>query len=199
MFKKILLVSAINAGIASAAMANPVPYVGGNTGIVTNTSSSVAIGSMTTSGVGGHTTIFSQPGNYRGVPFNLFAGYGGVINQNFFLAGEVFGTVGTADISNNNQMKTSYGYGASVLPGLMLCDNTVAYVRAGVVRSRFTNDSVTRTGGQVGLGLQTTLTQNIDLRGEYDFTGYRSFSNVIGNVSSPRQDAFNLGVVYKFD
>ena len=61
----------------------------------------------------------------------------------------------------------------------------------------------TLTGGQIGVGLQTTLTQNVDLRGEYDFTSYKSgnFNTGIGvtNKISPRSDSFNLGLVYKFD
>jgi outer membrane immunogenic protein len=192
MLKKFLLASAIVSVTSSIAVANPAPYIGAGLGIVTNTSSSVA-----NSKVG--TTILSQPGNFRGVPFNLFAGYGGVVSQTIYLAGEVFGTVGTGEISNSNELKTTYGYGASVIPGVLLSDHTLAFVRAGLVRTRFSSANSTRTGGQIGLGLQTCVTQNVDVRGEYDYTSYGSFNNSIGNVSSPRSDAFNLGLIYKFD
>jgi len=196
MLKKILIASSILAVTSGIAAANPAPYVGASIGITANTSSSAAYGKNVTGGV---STTLSSPANYRGVPFSVFAGYGGVISENFYLAGELSGTVATADISNNNGLKTSYGYGASVIPGVMLSDHTLAFARAGVVRSNFSNANSTQTGGQFGLGLQTSVTQNVDVRGEYDFTAYRSLNNSIGRVDSPRSDAFNLGLVYKFD
>jgi opacity protein-like surface antigen len=101
-------------------------------------------------------------------------------------------------------LKNKYGYGLSFIPGLMLSDHTMIYARAGVVRTRF-EDSVsgyknrkTLTGGQVGLGLQTSLTQNVDLRGEYDFTTYGS-QTIDGTKIKPRTDTFTLGLIYKFD
>lgn len=184
MFNKVILASALLASTISVAMANTAPYVGAGLGITANT---------TTNGGGGNAGMF------RGIPVNVFAGYGGVINQDFYLAGELSGTVGTGEISSKNGVRTSYGYGASVIPGVMLSDHTLAFARAGVVRSNFTRNNKMSTGGQFGLGLQTSLTQDIDLRGEYDFTAYRTVSNSSGSVKSPRSDAFNLGVVYKFD
>lgn len=191
MLNKILIASSILAA-SGIALANPAPYVGASLGIDTNTSSSAAYSANATG-------VHSAPANYRGVPFSVFAGFGGVLTDNYYLAGEFTGTVATADISNNNGLKTSYGYGASVLPGFMLSDHTLAFVRAGVVRSHFTNANESETGGQFGAGLQTSLTQNVDLRGEYDFTAYRSFNNSIGRVAAPRSDAFNASLVYKFD
>lgn len=177
MFKKILLASAVLAATTGVAIANPAPYVGAGLGINTNTANNVA-------------------GSYRGVPFNVFAGYGGVLDQSFYLAGEVSGTVGTAEVANNGTVKTTYGYGASVLPGVMLSDHTLAFARAGVVRTHFSNFSNhMQTGGQFGLGLQTGLTQNVDLRGEYDFTAYRSS----GSNPAARSDAATASLVYKFD
>ena len=157
MLKKFLLSSAILALTAGAALASPAPYVGAGLGVTTNTS--------------------DRFGNYRGIPFNIFAGYGGIVNQNLYLAGELTATLGTGEIKNNGSIKSSYGYGASILPGVMLSDHTLAFARAGIVRTRFSNPGTTTTGGQFGLGMQTTLTQNVDLRGEYDFTAYRSINH----------------------
>lgn len=192
MLKKFLFASAVVALTSSVAVANPAPYVGAGLGINTITSHNVATGSV-------KNVVSSQPGNFRGVPFNVFAGYGGVVSQSFYLAGELTGTVGTATLSSHSGLKTTYGYGASIIPGVMLSDHTLAFVRAGVVETRFSDVNKTRAGGQVGLGLQTSVTQNVDIRGEYDYTSYRSFNNAIGRVSSPTSDAFNLGLVYKID
>lgn len=191
MFKKILLVSAIAAVTSGVAVANTAPYVGASVGITNNTSEVKVIGSSFSGGA------------YRGVPFNVFAGYGGTVNQNFYLAGELNATVGTANISDDTQLRTSYGYGASIIPGVMLNNGTLAYARAGVVRSRFENSTnEMQTGGQFGLGMQTCLTQNVDIRGEYDFVAYKAKSYTVGGTSissGPRADQVSLGLVYKFD
>ena len=179
MMKKILMTAAL-ASVVNVAAASSAPYVGASLGIVNNS---------TSSGV-----VNGAAGVFRGLPFNVFAGYGGLLDQGFYLAGELTGTLGTGEISNANGLKTTYGYGASIIPGVQLSDHTLAFARAGVVRSRFSSVNAMSTGGQVGLGLQTSLTQNVDLRGEYDFTAYRSVST----VGAPRSDAFTVGLVYKF-
>jgi len=186
MFKKILLSSAILASSASFAMSAPAPYVGAGLGVTVNTSDIKANGVV---------------GNYRGVPFNVFAGYGGIVNQNFYLAGELAATLATGDIQDNG-LKSSYGYGVSILPGVMLSDHTLAFGRAGIVRSRFPKQNSNSTGGELGLGLQTSLTQDIDLRGEYDFVAYRAINSTTNGThysTSPRSDQFNVALVYKFD
>src|SRR5439155_26844016 len=102
--------------------------------------------------------------------------------------------VGSAEISDSG-LETTYGYGASIIRGLVLSDHTVAFARARVIRSHFAK---TKTGGQVGVGIQTALTQNVDLRGEYDFAAYGTFKRQ-GFKNEPRTDAFNLSAVYNFD
>jgi opacity protein-like surface antigen len=181
MLKKIILASAIVAStISVAAASTPAPYVGTSVGVNTNTSTHANGGSA---------------GVYRGVPVKLFAGYGGEMSQNVYLAGELAATLGSAEISNRNHMKTSYGYSISALPGVMVNDDTLAFARAGFVRSRFSNVNKISSGAQFGFGLQTAMTQHVDLRGEYDYTSYADANT----INSPRTDEFNLGVVYKFD
>ena len=183
MLKKIILGSAILATTTGIALANPAPYVGGGLGIIINTTN-------------------NWIGSYRSVPFNVFAGYGGVLTQNFYLAGEFTGTLTTIGVNDNGQVKSTYSYGLGILPGMMLNDRTLAFVRLGVVRTRFSEFNKSQTGGQIGFGLQTSLTQSVDLRGEYDFTAYRSVSDRYYGYrysASPRQDAFNLSLVYKFE
>lgn len=178
MLKRTLLAGLALTLSSSFAFAAGTMYIGGSVGEATNTSE-------------------TQNVNYRGLPLTLNAGYGALLSQNFYLAGEAFGVLGSASL-NDNGLKSTYGYGLSLLPGIMLGDHTMTYVRMGFVRSRFTpNISNNRNvnGGQLGLGLQLGLTQNLDLRGEYIFTAYQSFSG----VASPKQDAFNIGVIYKFD
>lgn len=182
MYKKVILASAILAATVSVAAANPAPYVGASLGVINNTV----------------TVNNNSYGAFRGVPFSLFAGYGGIVSQSFYLAGELTGTFATANISDNSTLKTTYGAGLSVLPGVMVNDSTLVFARLGVVRSHF-NQGSTRNGGEIGAGLQTSLTQNVDLRGEYDFVAYKSkdFSGPFGSTSvAPRSDQFTVGLVY---
>jgi len=176
MFKKLLIGGVILAVTTNAAFAGA-PYLGASLGQRVNTSTNR---------------------NFRGVPVDFFVGYGATIGEGIYLAGEVFANLATAQVSDNG-LKSNYGYGVSFIPGLLLSDHTMGYLRAGIIRSRFSPSGLknsTVSGGQFGLGLQTNLMQNWDLRGEYDYDAYSSLSGVSGN---PRSDEFNLGMIYKFD
>ena len=181
MMKKLLLTTALLAATTTTfASQTAAPYIGASLGVTANTSTNAGNGNA---------------GAFRGIPLKVFAGYGGIIAQNYYLAGELGGVAGTAQMSNKNNMRTNYGYSASILPGLMLSDQTMAFLRAGVVRSRFSNVSNMATGGEFGLGMQTNVMQNLDLRGEYDYTAYRTVSG----ISAPNADSYDLGLVYKFN
>jgi opacity protein-like surface antigen len=180
MFKKILTFTTLFTLASSTAFAGGVPYVGAGLGMNTLTASYHGVAS-----------------NAVGVPIDLFAGYGSTVNSNFYMGGELFLTPATFSVSSTtgNYVKTTYSYGASVLPGVMFSDHTLGYVRAGLVRSHFSTGNQMRNGGQLGAGIQTNISPNIDLRGEYVFTGY----NTVRNAGSPRSDAFKLGILYKFE
>jgi opacity protein-like surface antigen len=175
MFKKLLL-STVLIVSANVAVANG-PYLGLSTGVVTNTANSV---------------------NYRGMPGTVFGGYGGNLGQGVYLAGEVFSTIGKVKISDNG-LKSTYDYGLSFIPGVMISDHNMGYLRIGLVRTHFVPKNVSSanvTGAQFGVGMQTGLTQNWDLRGEYIYTASKHITGVSGD---PRTDSANIGMVYKFD
>lgn len=181
MIKKLLALSICSVAASSVfAGQSSTPYIGASAGVVSNTSTK-ALG--------------NNAGAFRGVPFKVFAGYGGMISQSVYLAGELGGVAGTAQMSNKNNMRTSYGYRLSVLPGVMLSDQTLAYLRGGMVRTEFSNVNNMVTGAEMGVGLQTFLTQNFDLRAEYDYTAYRTVSG----IHAPSADGFDLGIVYNFN
>jgi len=178
MLKKLLVTGAILASATTVALANGTPYVGAGLGI---------------KAIGGE----------RYTPFNVFAGYGAIVSPGLYLAGELNADITSANLSDTDFFKTTYGLGASVIPGLMLSDNTMLYGRLGLVRAKFRTPNSLENGGQLGVGLQTRVTQNLDLRGEYIYTKYSSFSYRVDgvkiNISSPTADQFNLALVYKFE
>jgi len=198
MFKKMLVATAILAS-SSVAFANAgVPYAGASIGVNDTQMNVKDAGS--TFNVGG-----------RNANFTLFAGYGALVNPMFYLGGEAFvnSTAGNFDAVNAPAIgtvtyDTRYTYGVSLIPGLMLSDHVMAYGRVGVARASFNvkapgaNDDESVTGAQAGLGLQTSVTQNLDLRGEYVYSSYRSFTTG-GVKTSPSSDQFNVGLVYKFE
>lgn len=181
MFKKILLFT-FSFLTTSICLANAAPYVGASVGVTANTEINVTRDNFYHS-------------SFRGMPFAVFLGYGAVISANFYIGAEVTGTAFTAEL-NDNGLKTSYGYGFSVLPGFLLCDHTLTYIRLGILSARFPSVENSSTGGQAGLGLQTSLTQNVDIRGEYDYIAYKTIADT---EITPRADQFVLSFIYKFD
>jgi len=132
----------------------------------------------------------------------LSAGYGALWDQTYYLAGEIF-LQDSAKLKDYTRVtggsaRDTWGAGISILPGYMLTSHVLGYLRAGWEQSHFTNangfSSANKGGWQVGLGGQTNIVQNWDLRGEYDYTQYSRVSGV-GHVLSHQ---FVLGLVYKF-
>lgn len=170
MLKKMLVATIVLAASSSLVFGSVAPYVGGSIGLINNS---------TTSG-----TL-----SYRGLTGNLSLGYGGVMSQSFYFAGEVFGVPGTINLNGGNFNKNSWGVGLSIIPGFMITDKTMIYTRLGIIESHFTNGKTREGGGQLGLGLETNVCQNWDVRGEYVYTRYSN------NINS---DGVNFGLVYRF-
>ena len=172
MFKKILIASVltVTSGIALAGT----PYVGGSLG-------------------------FTNLGYYNnnqiqaGAIGKLFGGYGSIFGprQNIYLGGEL-----NLDLAHYPSEGSVYGLGASLIPGLMLTQHTMAYARIGAEVSRNTNGSANHVGSQLGLGLQTSLTPKWDIRGEYIRTSNTGDFNYSSNMIGSQ---LNLGLVYKFN
>lgn len=144
-------------------------------------------------------TITSVNSNYRGLRPSLAMGYSGQIDF-YYLAAEVFASTAALSLTSShsdegNSLRIAQDFGASFIPGLLLSEGVISYLRLGIVSSKFRAPSTTKTGGQVGIGLQANLSTAWSLRGEYIYTAY---SNV-EDMGSPQVDTFGLGLIYKFD
>lgn len=181
MIKKIALAALIAAQTPSLALADF--YLGGAIGVNSTTSDSIDIPGISAA-------------NDRGMPFTLFAGFGGDIDNTFRLAGELFFTPITGELSDSHGswVKTTTSYGLTFIPGIYFSTHSTIYARLGLVRTHFDTEDKDVNGAQFGLGLQTSITKHWDLRGEYVLSTYNSFSE----ISSPTMDQFNFGVVYRF-
>ncbi len=116
--------------------------------------------------------------------------------------------------------------GLAILPGIKINNTTLAYVRAGYVNGAFKvsgegrallatgvvttfNNEHDLNGFQTGLGLNTSLSKNLSLRGEWVINIYQSFTDPVINrrgltegsliFNHPTTSQFNLGIVYHFN
>lgn len=195
MFKKLVIASAVFA-VSSGALAGhtykdykgeapcPVyqymagPYLGFSAGVRNNYSGSPAV--------------------YKGLEGTLSGGWGWMLDPSWYLAGEIFvgDSINLKNYKNidGSSVKSTWSYGLDILPGFMLTDHVLAYLRAGVLRTRFNDQGSNKTGWQVGLGGQTNIMGNWDARMEYVYSYYGKVSG----IGHPQADQFNFGVVYKF-
>jgi outer membrane immunogenic protein len=135
----------------------------------------------------------------------LFLGYGMMMNDWFYLGGEVFGNASGvnqntsfvtslatgSNVSTNFQVNGSYGLG--LLPGVKMTDSTLTFVRLGwnwanlKSKASFTDTALvpptvsgsktnTSNGFVFGVGMETLIVDNWSLRGEFDHTWYSNYN-----------------------
>ncbi len=170
------------------------PYIGLSSGVIVNTSDDVGI-------------YGNEAANYRAVPVTVFAGYGFDLRGFFYLGGELFFTPTMGELTSSmfgNYLKTTYDYGLSFIPGIQVSEHTLAYARLGWTGARFKHQDSNANGPQFGLGLQTSMTQNWDLRAEYSIATFdidkatNRWHPFSIHDATVRSDQFNIGVVYRF-
>lgn len=141
----------------------------------------------------------SSSDNQRQLLGRISLGMGSYMNKNYYAGAELFVSPGGLVLNSRNPtgptVKNTWNFGASVLPGVRLNENTMLFFRLGAVDSHFTYRNNYVLGGQFGIGLSTTVAINCDVRGEYIYTAYRSMPN----LSSPRSDWYGIGLVFRFD
>ena len=134
---------------------------------------------------------------FWGVRPHFAFGYG-QLTPDYYLGGEVFSSPtvwATSDshVSGALSAKITSSYGIDVMPGIIFEPQIIGYAIIGLVNSKFAGPGTTKNGGQLGLGVQTSLSQNWDVRAEYIFTAYKSISG----LGSPRSNEIGVGLVYQ--
>lgn len=158
----------------------------------------------------------------------LMLGYGMMMNDWFYLGGEVFGNFSGVDQnmsatftglgSLNTSFQVDGSWGLGLLPGIKMTDSTLTYVRLGwnwanikqtasVVNAAGTtvasaSKTNTSNGFVFGVGMETLIVDNWSLRGEFDHTWYSDFntlSTATSTVSTnPSDNQYMLAVIYHF-
>jgi len=199
MFKKLLIASTVLALSSSVAFA--ASYKGDYKGEAAPAPCPTYVfgtGPYVGLSVGPIVNVTGTPRAYIGLNGTLSAGYSMMMNPMWYLAGEIF-VQDSAKLKDytgvsGSGVRSSWGYGIDILPGYMINDHTLGYGRLGAIRSRFSDQGQNATGWQIGVGMQTALAQNWDLRGEYVYSQYAS----VTGIGKPQSHEVNAGVVYKF-
>lgn len=147
--------------------------------------------------VGPQWNISGTPAAYSGLEGTLSIGLGHLWNR-LYLAGEFFGG---SSINLKNYLSTSgysirstSSYGGDFIPGFMITDTFLGYLRIGGLQTRFNDLMVNSNAWQIGVGGQTNVYGNLDLRAEYIFSLY----DRVPNLGRPQVSQFNVGLTYKF-
>lgn len=172
----------------------------------------------------GGLTITGNPAvSTTGFVGGLFAGYGQAFENLYYLGGEIFVNDSDANVSSSRSNTTATSvystsvnvrtsYGLALLPGVMVNDSSLLYLRLGYnwanikgnetftvgATSTSASKSSTRGGYNVGLGIETAVYQNFSVRGEYSYSSYNSFTSALGTKYSPYDNQFMLGLIYHF-
>lgn len=151
------------------------------------------------------------PAFYTGFSGTGSVGYSRLFHQHLYLSGEIFGSdngeiLNRPNMNNNFSMflngniRSSWSYGVNLIPGIMINDRLLGYVRGGFIRQQFNKviqqsnkTGISRNGWNVGIGGQSQLYRNIDLRLEYVLSRYQRIGGYF-----PATNQVNLGFVYKF-
>ena len=145
-------------------------------------------------------TSFSKDNaRFQGLAPHLTLGYGDLLTGCVYLAGEIGvgpKTLKWTDTKNNKgiDLKTTSNYGASLIPGYILDNVVMIYLRLGIVATNFDSLNTTKQGFTAGIGLEGVLDPNWSVRGEYDVTKYAAI-NGVGHVSS---GTYAVGLKYTF-
>jgi len=179
-----------------------------------------------------------QPGNFSvidkthlsstGIYATLFGGYGALVHNQWYLAGEVNGNISSTSFRSSNseyvhstfsntKFKINNSVGISVLPGYQYSPGTLFYGRLGYQNGHFrsttsdvslANVSKREGGFRYGVGLKQALTPRLAVRMDYSridysdirFSTFDALSTTTKNtIISPTQQLLEFGLVYSFD
>ena len=175
-------------------------YVGIGVGRDSNTLEDKLNGYVVNHGVGGFTGEL-----LHGVQIPLPANFGVAIENNWAIstAEEKIKAPGSTQ-----KLTKPYTIGLSVLPNYQTYSLGSVFLRLGAVYSEYKatgteielyNFKKWVLGGQIGVGYTFDLSYHTSLRGEYDYSLYKSFTTTTGGETlTPRSNQFMLSFLVRF-
>jgi len=133
--------------------------------------------------------------SYQAVSPRLTFGYGGPLNDVYGLAAELFAAAGTIENHpSNSGLKNTPNAGISILPSFLFGTHSFGFGRLGLILANFSAQNSNTWGAQAGLGVETPITQSVNIRAEYVYTAYEN----VPMQGSPKSSAFVMGFMYYF-
>lgn len=139
-------------------------------------------------------TVNDDRPTYQGLAPRFSLGYEQLLKNDFKVAMGVFYgpksfTINSHNSDTGGSLKTSYSYGASIMPGYIFDDVVSGYLRVGAIATHFSDADTTRNGMILGAGVDLSMTENWDMTFEYDYSKYNSISG----IGQPQEGQFILG------
>lgn len=135
----------------------------------------------------------------QGITGGLFAGYGLTFGS-FYFGAEANGSLSSLKTTlGATDLNRKYGFGIAGRAGYVMAPSTMAYGVVGWERGRFeaklnnASENTWADGLRLGAGVEHKLTQNISLRGEFDFTNWQKKEGIRSHEYS-----LKAGVSYRF-
>lgn len=162
----------------------------------------------------------------QGVLGSIFGGYG-ISRGMYYLAGELNGDLSSAEFKTSNiefvhnvvsqtTFKIDQSWGVSILPGILLPETTLLYVRVGYAGGNFkintsdtslANANTMLNGFRAGVGIEKRIYRNFGIIFDYshiDYSHYNIFTrDPVSGVTkrttvSPDANQFEFGIDYRF-
>jgi opacity protein-like surface antigen len=210
--------------LKDAAVPCPAPIVlhdGGYIGITTGytqfrSRNSISVNETLTS-----TVTTDYVANNNGWAFGALMGYGRSFYDIFYIGGEMFINANLYDENYTlirptftyiNEVSGGPTFGFAILPGIKLTPATLSYIRLGYnwtiyktseefvgLFSSAQNNQL--SGFTFGVGIETVITGNYSLRGEYDHLYFGSFTtdDLFNNKMSISSNQYMLSLLYHFE
>jgi hypothetical protein len=143
-------------------------------------------------------SVSAQSSRFHGWRPGVLIGYGDMLDDDYYLAGEfmysVAGAISNTYPNRNDSLRLSPGFTFSFIPGMVLTRTTMVYLRLALEVDKVAVSDKSLTGGLLGAGFEFLLTPSWSLRPEVDYTFYRSLS-----FGTPRSIQVGLSFKYTYD
>lgn len=125
---------------------------------------------------------------FMGLSPKLTLGYGLFLgkSRSFYTALEVFGGIPVIPLSPNQDYRITKYAGIGFIPGYLINNTTMIYLRLGAQVSRYTNFNSTNGSGVAGIGFELYTYKHWDTRIEYSYAPNKSLNQ------------YNIDFIYKF-
>lgn len=150
-------------------------------------------------GVQGGYDIFKDQwgaGKWKGIEGGVFMGYNAQVAEQMIVGVEA--NLNVTDAKNSTiDIKTKNDYGISARAGFLATENVLVYARGGYQRALIGTTGLSHhfDGWTLGAGIETAVADNISVRAEYIYAGYKANAAFGAN---PSQQNMNVGVAFHF-